>query len=363
MTTPRITALIDTYNHERFIEQAILSVLEQDFPAADLEILVVDDGSTDRTPGIVRKFGSRVRLIQKRNGGQASAFNTGIPQARGEILAFLDGDDWWHRLKLSRIVDFFDSHPNVGVIGHAIHQVDCIEEKSFLTVPPTECEIGFDSVDGAALFRQMMCFFGTSRLAMRKHVALDVLPVPERIVIEADEFLAIVGTAQSRAALLAEPLTYYRLHATNHYQTRRPDERRLRRMLQSIDALSSELPSRLADSGVSRAAIGALVDPLSNAAKRLKLRLDGGSPWDTFTVERAERRLWYSTAPLGYRIYAFASLAAALLLPPRYYYRLRDRYASSRLRAARGILGEPVTASRIESMPAAAPAREPARTA
>ncbi len=60
-----------------------------------MKILVVDDHSTDRTPEIVRKFVPNVRLIQKTNGGQASAFNAAIPEARGEIVAFLDGDDWW----------------------------------------------------------------------------------------------------------------------------------------------------------------------------------------------------------------------------------------------------------------------------
>ncbi len=71
MTRPYVTVLIDTYNHERFIEQVITSVLEQDFPAADREILVVDDGSTDRTPDLVRRFEPHVRLLRKPNGGQA----------------------------------------------------------------------------------------------------------------------------------------------------------------------------------------------------------------------------------------------------------------------------------------------------
>lgn len=90
---PAISVLIDTYNHERFIEKAIHSVLEQDFPVADREIIVVDDGSTDRTAQIVQRFERSLRYIRKENGGQASAFNIGIPECRGEIIAFLDGDD------------------------------------------------------------------------------------------------------------------------------------------------------------------------------------------------------------------------------------------------------------------------------
>src|SRR5580693_9517659 len=105
MGIPAVTILIDTYNHERFIEEAIVSVLEQDFPRAETEILVVDDGSTDRTPEIVRKFQPQLRLIRKPNGGQASAFNSGIPETRGEIVAFLDGDDWWAPGKLRHVVE------------------------------------------------------------------------------------------------------------------------------------------------------------------------------------------------------------------------------------------------------------------
>src|SRR5258706_15596501 len=94
MTTPLFRVLIDTYNHERFIEEAIQSVLSQDFPASEREILVVDDGSTDRTPEILRKFASQIRILRKPNGGQYSAFNHGIPECRGELLVFLDADDW-----------------------------------------------------------------------------------------------------------------------------------------------------------------------------------------------------------------------------------------------------------------------------
>ena len=71
MGRPYISALIDTYNHERFIAQAIESVLAQDFPASEMEIVVVDDGSTDSTGTIVQNYAPRVRYLRKANGGQA----------------------------------------------------------------------------------------------------------------------------------------------------------------------------------------------------------------------------------------------------------------------------------------------------
>ena len=107
MPTPLVTVLIDTYNHHLFIGDAIDSVLKQDFPAPETEILVVDDGSTDGTPEVVRKFSPRVQLLRKKNGGQASAFNAGIPECKGEIVAFLDGDDWWAPGKLAAVAESF----------------------------------------------------------------------------------------------------------------------------------------------------------------------------------------------------------------------------------------------------------------
>src|ERR1700731_4357046 len=145
MSKPFITALIDTYNHQSFIEDAINSVLNQVFPASETEILVVDDGSTDNTREIVRKFAPRVRLLFKSNGGQASAFNAGIPEARGEIVAFLDGDDWWAKEKMNVVVDYLEGRPHIGVVGHGIYEFDSDTSRTAATIPQHAREISFDT--------------------------------------------------------------------------------------------------------------------------------------------------------------------------------------------------------------------------
>src|ERR1700751_4394876 len=158
MGTPAVTVLIDTYNHESYIEEAILSVLGQDFPRAEMEILVLDDGSTDRTPEIVRKFAPEVRLIQKPTGGQASAFNAGIHEATGEIVAFLDGDDWWAKEKLSVVTNYLGARPHVGIVGHGIYEFDSDTRTMKATTPQLAREANLDSIEGGRFFRQMMCF-------------------------------------------------------------------------------------------------------------------------------------------------------------------------------------------------------------
>jgi glycosyltransferase involved in cell wall biosynthesis len=352
VTAPAITALIDTYNHERFIEEAIVSVLEQDFPAADVEILVVDDGSTDRTPDIIRKFAPSVRMIRKSNGGQASAFNAGIPEAHGRIIAFLDGDDSWAPDKLSRVAEHFEAHPEIGVVGHGFFQMDTSEGKTIQILPPVQGPISFTTAPGAAQFRQMMCFFGTSRLAIRKAVAMRAIPVPESILIEADEFLCILAIARSSATILPEPLTYYRLHEDNLYHFRSPDAAKLTRKHDSIAALAHELAPRLAAAAVGPERIRVLLGPLQNQARRLRLKLDGGMPWETLAAERAERNFSYGERSLAYRVFECVCLGLTLVMTPRCYYRLRDWYSASTLRRWRERLGEPVLASRIENIPA-----------
>src|SRR5580698_5130477 len=135
MTKPLISALVNTYNHGPYIAQAVSSVLGQGLSLSELEILVVDDGSTDDTPSIIKKFAPRVRCLHKENGGQASAFNAVIPEARGEIVAFLDGDDWWAKEKLKVVTNYLGARPHVGLVGHGIYEVDSDTGNMKATIP------------------------------------------------------------------------------------------------------------------------------------------------------------------------------------------------------------------------------------
>ena len=214
MPRPFVSVLIDTYNHEAFIEQAVASALDQDFPASDREILVVDDGSTDRTPELLARFGPQIRVLHKSNGGQASAFNLAIPECRGEIIVFLDGDDWWKRGKLQRVTDLMDKDPAIGMVGHAI--IESFNDGTERVIAPeTQTRFRLESRSSAEFFRLHRCYFGTSRLALRSSVVRKVSPVPEALTIEADEYLFTLAAALADSIVLREPLTHYRIHGAN----------------------------------------------------------------------------------------------------------------------------------------------------
>jgi GT2 family glycosyltransferase len=330
MTKPKVTVLIDTYNHERFIVEALTSVMEQDFPPSEIEVLVVDDGSTDRTPEIARKFEPRVRLLRKPNGGQASAFNAGISQARGEIVAFLDGDDWWARHKLARVVEAMTTDPAVGIVGHGIVIVHRNERQ--------EAEIlreGFrfqaNTREGARLFRLRRSFLGTSRMTVRADVLHRIGPVPEALRIQADEYLFTLASALAGGRVLPEALTYYRYHEANSYQLSQSDSTRIRVKQEAIAALARILSLELERHGIEPDARRAVIEILTAEADQLRLQLSGGMPFETVRTEWTIYDVHYPQAPMLHRVFKRLTLVPALLLPPRTYYRWRGRIAQSSL--------------------------------
>jgi glycosyltransferase involved in cell wall biosynthesis len=317
-----VSVLIDTYNHERFIEQAIVSVLEQDFSASEREIIVVDDGSTDRTPEIVKKFEPRVRVLRKENGGQASAFNAGIPECKGEIIAFLDGDDWWAPRKLRRITDVFAKECEVGLVGHGIIETFA-DRRERIVAPEKDERLRLDSLSAARVFRLRKSYLGTSRMALRTQLARRLLPVPEALVIEADEYLFTLAAAMSQIIILREALTHYHIHGGNLYLSSGPGEEGLRRKQQVMEALASSLRIILPTKGVSDEVTDCIVEIVQAEADQMRLMLDGGTPWETFRTESKLYEVLHADASRGHRLFRAITMLPALVLSPRRYYAAR----------------------------------------
>jgi glycosyltransferase involved in cell wall biosynthesis len=328
-----LSVLIDTYNHEKYIAAAINSVLEQrNLRDVLLDIVVVDDGSTDNTGEIVKSFGG-IRYYRKDNGGQASAFNYGIPLCHGEMICFLDGDDWWHPDKISVVLAAFRNNANLCAVGHSFIEVDEVGGNRFTNGPTAPIYLTYSAPNSVFLFHKYACCLGTSRLAIRRSAALSLLEVPTDLVFEADEYMFTLLPTLGEVVILPDILTYYRIHGANLFQDSRKallqyqsDPRTMKRA-SVYRCLSKELPVELRKRGCDGSVIEPLMRPVHVQASRLKLISHGGTRLENFKSEwRAAGLFERSTAKS--RIVLGMSLLLTLICSPRLYFRMRQEYAN-----------------------------------
>jgi cellulose synthase/poly-beta-1,6-N-acetylglucosamine synthase-like glycosyltransferase len=339
MTKPHISVLIDTYNHERYIEQAIVSVLEQDFPRKEMEIVVVDDGSTDNTPSIIQKFLPSLRYIRLTNGGQVAAYNAILPELNGRIVSFLDGDDWWAKEKLTAVAEAFERNPKIAAVGHGFYDVRNDEPAREMFVPAKTCLLDLSSVEGARLADAGLTLLGTSRLSVRREILNRIGPIPlESIFFDAPIFgfaLALGG-----AVILDRPLCFYRQHSQNLYAPIALDAATQRRRFERLGFLLSYVPPRLAEFGVAPDVIDAFVESPRVEFERARLYSGEGGRLQVFRTERRRFRAQYQNRSAGYRLFEFAVGACALILPPRNFYQLLGWYSRHNLARFRSVFGK-----------------------
>jgi glycosyltransferase involved in cell wall biosynthesis len=121
--TPLVSVIIPVYNSAKYIQKAIESVLSQTY--RHYEIIVVDDGSTDGTRRKLESYQNKIRYVFQENQGAAAARNTGIKLANGELVAFLDSDDFWSiTKKLEKQVACFAKNPDLGGINTGWRIID-----------------------------------------------------------------------------------------------------------------------------------------------------------------------------------------------------------------------------------------------
>jgi glycosyltransferase involved in cell wall biosynthesis len=278
MSGPAVTVVIDSYNYGGYIEKALDGVLAQDFAAEEMEILVVDDGSTDDTRARVAKYADRVKYIYKANGGQASAFNCGMAEATGELIFLLDADDTWQPGKLRRIAGLFAEHPEVGMIYHGYDEVEeASGKRSAIRAPVLSGFLAERKLDLISYW-----IYPTSTLAFRRSCMQKLLPVPEGLKIQADAYLAALAIFLGPVLGLAESLTSYRVHGKNLFHANGGADKsaRLERTIGTRQVFMEETARWLARSGRDVAR-----EPIRSYLARWKLAQDA----DRFRVEAPGR--------------------------------------------------------------------------
>ena len=204
-----ISAVIPVRDGADFVADAIRSVLDQTAPP--LECLVIDDGSTDATPEVVRSFGTQVAYVCQSHGGVSAARNHGARRARGELVAFLDHDDVWLPTKLERQVEALAERPGAVMGLCAVEVVDAggrmIGSKRLR--PRTDLLTGMMTFDGTETVSS-----SSTGLARRDWLLASGGFDPE-LSMSADWDLLLRAALDGGVAYVDEPLVRYRVHDSN----------------------------------------------------------------------------------------------------------------------------------------------------
>ncbi len=211
MSRPLVSVVVPNYNYGRFLPRALESVFAQTY--SDVEVLVVDDGSTDDSLEVMRRYDGRIRSISQPNGGVSRARNLGVRESRGELIAFLDSDDWWLEEKLAKEVALLES----GGFGMVYTGLRFVSEDGDVRGEITDGLSGWVLKELALLTKPGVPASGSSAL-IRRECFDEVGPFDPALSTSADWDLWRRIACRYAIGMVREPLTSYRLHPASMHR-------------------------------------------------------------------------------------------------------------------------------------------------
>ena len=219
MPAPLVSIVINNYNYERFLPAAVESALAQSY--APTEVLVVDDGSTDRSREVIAGYGPRIAPVLKPNGGQASAFNAGIAASRGQIICLLDADDLFHPDKVRQVVEVFRAAGEESRSLFVSHWLDFIDAEGAARPGRfgSRSRRPLNLYGYAKRYGFVYAPSGpTSGICFNRALALRIFPLPEGgLRVGADDFVRRAASLIADCHAMERVLASYRVHGSNRW--------------------------------------------------------------------------------------------------------------------------------------------------
>lgn len=329
MSAPSVTVLVINHDCARFLAEALDSVLAQDWPADDREILVVDDGSTDDSEAVARPYLGRVTWLPKKNGGAVSAFNHGFARAKGEFIAILESDDTWDHGKLARSIARLRERPDAAMLQHWLTMVDA----GGRPLPGYAYPAGPDSATLDDLMDRGLPMTPLSGAVIRRARISPFTPFPEKFFYGHDICLRLVSAIQAPLAVLPVCLGTRRIHETNLFgETIYDSARKLEKALAFHLELAAWMRDFLAEHGRTINPAVMRETEIARWLMELFLRRYQGRWLGALDAWRRVMALH------GWRPYTIFFKAPTLLLAvaaPRSYLALQKLYAHTSMLAAR----------------------------
>lgn len=306
---PRVSVVVNNYNYGRFLAQCIDSAIRQ---TVECEVIVVDDGSTDDSPKVLSDFGERITVVRQPNQGQAAAMNAGIARASGDIIAFLDADDFMHPHRVERVRGAFAEDRSIGWLRHNLTSVDeagrVLAESLYPADKPSTPVadiVAFGDTWGA-----------TSGLCFSKTLLERIGPIPEDAYgYGGDCYLIIAGGLAGKCRTLPESLCARRRHPQQLTNRSRPAPGHIRALI-TMRAHMASTAARLAPGAPESACLRAGAAWWQRKAALQRSRLDGQPLRARFDLWRAYAvSLRRSPLPLSGKA-GFALRDTALALTP-----------------------------------------------
>lgn len=216
MSLPKVSVVIPAYNKADLTVYAVESVLKQTY--SNVEIIVIDDGSTDQTRDRLAAFGSRIKYVHKENGGACSARNAGIRLAQGDYVAFLDCDDLYADSKIQKCVDYLQRHPNAGLVHTDAYFIDA---KGSITgqYAHRKSQMCQGQIAAELILGNFIC---NSTPVIRKKCFESAGLFDESFFIPADWDMWLRVSEVAQVGYIDEPLTRYRV--TDNYTFNRIEQ-------------------------------------------------------------------------------------------------------------------------------------------
>jgi glycosyltransferase involved in cell wall biosynthesis len=247
MSAPLVSIVVDNYNYARFLPRSVGSALAQTYP--NVEVVVVDDASTDGSQDLIRAFGQRVTPVLKAvNAGHGAAFNSGFAASRGEIVIFLDADDHLYPRAVESIVRKFA--PGVAKVQY---RLDLVDGAGRIVDSFPAPEVRFDDGDVIPLLLSTGRYEGTvtSGNAFSRHALDAILPMPERRFRQGgDGYVCTLAPLFGPVRSIEERLGAYVLHGANHSDFAKKLQQRLQWRLEHDAARYEALHAKAAELGL-----------------------------------------------------------------------------------------------------------------
>jgi glycosyltransferase involved in cell wall biosynthesis len=213
---PLVSIIISNYNYDNYLGDAVDSALGQTY--SNVEVIVVDDGSSDGSREVVASYGDRIIAVLKENGGQASTCNVGYQNCRGEIVIFFDADDMLLRDTAERVVAAFQSETGVAKVQYRLQNVDASGKPTGEIQPPTRLPLHSGDLRQRLIETNEYTWPPTSGNAFAAEVLRQIMPIPEALCRGMpDIHLCNLSAVYGKVVSLEQPGVLYRIHGKNNY--------------------------------------------------------------------------------------------------------------------------------------------------